>query len=332
MKINVAEARQISRRALARAGVPGAHADIQVDLLLEAELLGRASHGLLRLPRVVERIRNGVCDPHTTGEGVWRGEAYYDVDGRAGLGPVVASEALRQICARARRTGIALAAIHHNNHLGMLSWYAERVARDGQVIIALSTSEALVHPWGGRQAMLGTNPIAIGVPAEPAPFVLDMATSLISMGQIHDYAHRGVPLQQGWALDAGGEPTTDAAAARDGAIAPFGGAKGYALGLAFEVLIASLCDAALGTDIKGTLDSTEVCNKGDLFIVMQSGRAGAARAVTSYLDAIRACPPAHADLPVLVPGDRGRASRVRRLTDGIELAAPVWERIVALAE
>src|SRR5690606_16166677 len=158
----------------------------QADLLLEAELRGRASHGLLRLQRIIERIHNGVADPVTAGEHNWRGNIL-EVDGKRGLGPVVASAALDLLAERAHEQGIAIGAIRNNNHLGMLAWYADRIARRGLILIALCNSEALVHPWGGRKAMIGTNPIAIGVPTAAEPFVLDMATSLVSMGQIHNY-------------------------------------------------------------------------------------------------------------------------------------------------
>lgn len=332
MTINFHNAQKIAQMVLHRAGVPDAHAALQIDLLLEAELRGRPSHGLLRLPRIVERIHNGVIDPHTVGEHVWRGRAYLDVDGKMGLGPVVSCAALDAVCERARDTGVAVAAIRNNNHLGMMAWYAERIATRGLTLIALSTSEALVHPWGGRRAMLGTNPIAIGVPASPRPFVVDMATSLVSMGQIHDYAHRNIPIPPNWALDANGEATTDAAAARDGAVAPFGEAKGYALGLAFEVLVASLTASALGRDVRGTLDSTHPCNKGDVFIVIDtSTSAMMADAVGAYLDEIRNDPPARGFDHVAIPGDRSLAVREQRLTEGIPVAEEVWARLLHLA-
>ncbi|WP_076999930.1 Ldh family oxidoreductase [Variovorax sp. KK3] len=333
MKTRVAwhEAKEVCSRALVNAGVPPAHADVQTELLLEAELRGRASHGLLRLPRVVERIANGVSNASTAGKGQWRGSSFFEVDGEQGLGPVVAFKAIAEISARARTTGIAVAAIRNNNHLGMLALYAEKVAAQGQILLAVTTSEALVHPWGGRRALIGTNPVAIGVPAEPAPFVLDMATGLISMGQVHDYANRGQALEPGWALDADGEPTLDAKAARQGAIAPFGGAKGYALGLAFEVLVAALTDSAMGAEVKGTLDSTQSCNKGDVFIVIEPARSSAAGLISDYLQTLRASPPARADRPVLVPGDRAREQRARSIENGMDVATEVWQRIVALA-
>jgi LDH2 family malate/lactate/ureidoglycolate dehydrogenase len=329
--VPVAEARALSLEILRRAGVPGGHAASQVDLLLEADLTGRSSHGLLRLRRVVERIRNGVANPTTEGSHVWRSESFLEVDGEMGLGPVVALAALSRICERARRTGVAIAAIRNSNHLAMLAWYVERVAREGQVAIAFTTSEALVHPWGGRRAMVGTNPIAIGVPASPRPFVMDTATGLVSMGRIHDYAHRAKPLPEGWALDADGNSTTDAEAAKHGAIAPFGDAKGYALGVAFEVLVAALTATPTGTDVKGTLDSTNVCNKGDVFVVANPAH-GAAELVTAYLEAIRACPPLDGTTRVTVPGDRSNETRETRLARGLPISRDVWNRLLELVD
>ncbi|HKY80297.1 MAG TPA: Ldh family oxidoreductase [Sphingobium sp.] len=332
MIVSAADVQLTGVAALHRAGVPLENAKLQVDLLLEAELRGRASHGLLRLPRLVRRIGNGVADPVTSGTQQWVREAFLEVDGMMGLGPVVGCAALEAAIERARVTGVCVAAVRNNNHLGMIGWYAERVARRGLTAIILSTSEALVHPWGGRRAALGTNPIAIGVPADPEPFVVDLATSKVSMGQIHDHANRGEPLPEGWALDGDGNPTTDAAAARQGAIAPFGEAKGYALGLAFEVLVTCLTGAAIGNQVAGTLDSTQVCNKGDLFIIMDSHRAtSAAGMIGAYLDEIRNDAAASGFDRVAIPGDRSAEMRATRLLEGVPVADDVWREIMALS-
>lgn len=326
----IEEITNTSLAALRNAGVPAQHAETQLSLLLEAELRGVASHGLLRLPRVVERIRNGVCDPLTVGEGQWKGSSFYQVDGRQGLGPAVALDAIAIISERARTTGVAVAAIRGCDHLGMLAWYAERVAREGQILVALTISEALVHPWGGSQAMLGTNPIAIGVPAVPDPFVLDMATSLVSMGKIHDHANRSEPIPEGWAVDAEGLPTTSAEAAKHGAIAPFGGAKGYGLGLGFELLVASLTGSALGPGVKGTLDSEHPCNKGDVFIVLEPAEY-AAQVIGEFMSTLRASPAADPTRPVRVPGDRASSNREKSLQSEISLAPDVWAQIEEMA-
>src|SRR5206468_1001933 len=116
-------------------------------------------------------------------------------------------------------------------------------------------------------------------------------------------------------------------AAKAGAIAPFGDAKGYALGLAFEILVSTLTGSALGTDVRGTLDSSSPCNKGDVFIVMNAAvGAGMVKPVTAYLEAIRACAPVEGTAAVTVPGDRTHVCREQRLAQGIPIAAEVWNR------
>ena len=316
--------------ALAKVGTPDANGRLQVSLLLEAELRGHASHGLLRLPRLIERIASGVADAEATGKHVWRGNLL-DVDGQNGLGPVVAMAALDAVSDRAREAGVAVAAIRDCNHLGMLAWYAEQIAARGQVVIGFTTSEALVHPWGGRQGMLGTNPIAIGVPAQPRPFVMDMATSIVSMGKVHDYANRGQALPPGWAVDGRGDPTTDAAAAKAGSVAPFGGAKGYALGLAIELLVSSLTASAIGRDVVGTIDSVNPCNKGDVFVVMQPHPAGGDM-VSGFLETLRQSASADAERPIRIPGERAVDRRDAAVANGrLEVTSEIWARIEALA-
>lgn len=327
MLLNEKIVRETALRALERVA-PARHAALQVDLLLEADLRGVPSHGMLRLPRIIARINNGATKPESTGVHTWRGDGFLAVDGEQGLGPVVAEKAIAALAERVGRTGVAVAAVRNSNHIGMLGYYAEKAALSGHTMIALSTSEALVHPWGGRQAMLGTNPVAIGVPTGGAPFMMDTATSLVSMGEIHDHANRGVPIPDNWALDAEGNPTTDAEAAKSGAIAPFGQAKGYALGLAFELLVTSLTGSAIGRDVRGTLDDTSICNKGDVFILIDGPRPD----LTAYLEAIRQAEPAEGFDRVLVPGERGRAARAKRLVEGVTIADDVWTKIQKLAE
>jgi LDH2 family malate/lactate/ureidoglycolate dehydrogenase len=319
--------------ALEGRSVPAEHAALQADVLVEAELKGHPSHGLQRLPRIVKRIDNGVLDPSTKGVARWRARSLLEVDGCRGLGPVVACAALRQLRERAGTTGVALAAIRNSNHLGMLAYYVERLAEQGLVGIALSSSEALVHPFGGTRAMLGTNPVAIAVPTARRPFVLDLATGLVSMGKIHHHAANDMPIPAGWARDADGQPTTDAAKAKLGAIAPFGEAKGYGLGIAIELLVAALAGSALAPEIRGTLDAEAVCNKGDVLIAMDL-RAGPdlLGRLSDYLDMVRASPPADPDRPVAVPGDGAAARRESALRDGFDISPRLWDELTALSE
>lgn len=312
---------------LADAGAHGEAAGQQADMLVEAELRGLPSHGALRLRMLLDRIANGVCVPDAIGTHHWRGSAWLDVDGGQGFGPAVAQHALDAAATRVEETGVCLVTIHHSNHLGMLAWYAEHWARRGYVLVAVTTSEALVHPYGGTRALLGTNPIAIGVPtAASDPFVMDLATSLVSMGRIHDHAGHGRPIPAGWARDADGAPTTDATAAKSGAIAPFGDAKGYALGLGIELLVTALTGSAIGTAVRGTVDPDQPSSKGDVFILTRP-QHGVADVLTGYLDDVRASEPADPARPVLIPGDRARGERARRAEAGIEIRDDLWTQL-----
>jgi len=331
MLVSADKIRLLAETVLINFGAPPAHARMQADLLLEAQMRGFPSHGLLRLRRITERITHGLIDPTTSGKHEWVAPAYLSIDGNRGLGPVVALNALEAIMPKAKENGIAIAGIRNSNHIGMLAWFADYIVERHLVLIAATTSEALVHPWGGRKAMVGTNPLVIGVPAHPSPLILDMATGAVSMGKIHDYANRGEPIPLGWAVDAAGNPTTNAADAKKGAIAPFGGPKGYALGLALELLVTTLSAAAIGTDVVGTLDSEHVCNKGDVFIVISpQHRAGLNALVDDYLQQIRACAPLDPAQPVSVPGDRSHAQKKKSLGEGVSIDEGMWRDLIEL--
>ena len=328
--VAIPDARRLAERVLQAFGAPPEHACVQAAVLVAGEVRGHPSHGLLRLPRLVRRIRSGVLDPAAGGQLTWTHTGQLMVDGQRGFGAVVAERALDAVTDRARETGTAVALVRNSNHIGMLAHYAERVAAQGQVLIATTTSEALVHPWGGTTAMFGTNPLAIGVPTETTPLVLDMATGVVSMGKIHAYAAEGRPLQEGWAVDGQGRPTVVARAATSGAIAPFGGAKGYGLGIALEILVTALTGAALGLEVRGTLDDDQVCNKGDVFIVIETANSSAA-AITSYLDAVRSSPRLDPAVPVVVPGDRSAERTASARGDGLLIPAALWAELESLA-
>lgn len=313
-------------------GVPAANARLQADLLLEAELRELPSHGLQRLPLILSRLDEGLANARAHGIGTWRRRSFLSVDGERGLGPVVMVQAMQTMRPILDETGIAIAAIRNANHIGMLAYYAEAAARSGVIGIVMSTSEALVHPFGGTQAMLGTNPVAIGIPTDDQPFILDLATSIVSMGKINNHAMRGALIPPGWAVNAQGQPTTDPQAAKMGAIAPFGDAKGYGLGLAIELLVASLAGSDLAPDVHGTLDDIHPANKGDLVILIDAAAAASSnvRSLATYLDHIRNSPSSDPARPVAVPGDGARKRRAASEQSGIELPQPLLEHLLAL--
>ena len=334
VRVTAQDEREVIVAALVRHGAQTAPAGLQADWLVDADLKGQSSHGIARLPILVGRIRAGLLTPNSDVLTTWRTESLLTVDGARGFGPVVATTAIEMAITRVRETGIVLVTISNANHLGILSPYVELLASRGLIGLAWTTSEALVHPWGGRRAMVGTNPMAAGIPTDSLPFILDMATGQVSMGKIIHYDETGQDLEPGWAVDVNGEPTTDAHAARAGAVTPFGGPKGFALGLAFEVLVGSLTQGALGRDVHGTLDDAEVCNKGDVFIVIDPQRVmgtSAGSKISQYLDDVRSTPPPFGGPGVRIPGERAAKEKVRRASDGIDLSARSWRAALELA-
>ena len=330
--VPVEEVTAVITAALVNSGATRADAEVQAETLIEGDLRGHPSHGIRRLPVLVDRLRAGLIKTSDEIEAHWRTESVVDIDGRGAFGPVAARAAIEAATSRADTTGVSLATVHNANHIGMLAPYVERMAGSGHLALVLTISEALVHPYGGATAMVGTNPIGIGVPTSTDPFVLDMSTSAVSMGKILDHAARGEPIPLGWAVDVDGEPTTDPVRAVDGALSPFGGAKGYALGLAVEIIVSLLAGSAIGIDVRGTLDAVHESSKGDVFIAVsldRLGLTGRLPLIDRYLTQVRAA--GTRGRPVSVPGDRSRLLRQERLRNGVPLDAAVWAAARAYA-
>lgn len=320
-----ADVRALGVGVLVEAGADRAAATAQVEHLVEADLQGRASHGMQRLPVLVERIRNGVLDPRARPLVRHASTGMTEVDGNQTFGPVAMTAAIDALLEE-RRVGVA--AVRRAGHLGILTPYLERLALAGRAALVFTTSEALVHPHGGRLPLVGTNPVGIGVPTPSGPLLVDLATSAISAGEIISHAERGETLPPGRAVAPDGTPTTAPHLARSGAISPFGGPKGYALGIGLELLVAALTATALGTDVTGTLDTNAPVTKGDLVIAMPVTADGGPLA--AYLHALRASPPAPGHDAVRIPGDRARMVREQRLRDGIPYPPATWAALTSL--
>jgi L-2-hydroxycarboxylate dehydrogenase (NAD+) len=320
--------RAIILHVLSRLGANERESSIQADLLTEADLRGHHSHGLQRLPVLAARIRKRLIRVNVEPDYAWTADSVLSVDGKDGLGPFVAESALGQAKSVVGKRGIVAVAIRNSSHLGMIGYYCEKRAREGLICIAMTESEALVHPHGGTRALVGTNPLAIGIPSQPAPFVFDMATSTSAIGKIYASKHRGETIPLGWAIDADGNPTTNADAALKGSLTPAAGAKGYGLGISIGILAGLLPGSEIGRLVLGTLDTESRCTKGDFFLLLSPGAfAGGptlAKQVASYLDELRRSPPQKGVESVIVPGDRAREVREERLRSGIPLPKEVW--------
>lgn len=275
MNVDRTRAETIAADAFAAHGISDADAELTAEVLVDADARGKHSHGLLRLPRFVRGIEHGNVDPEGDITVIRDTGAAATLDGGSRLGPVVATEAVAEAMNRADDYGVGVVGVHNSNHLGMLGYYTDQARKAGYVAIGMTNTEPAMPPFGGAESVLGTNPLAIGIPTEP-PFNLDMSTSSISRGEVFELKEQGGTLPEGVALDADGEQTTDPAAALEGVILPFGGAKGSGLAVAIEILAGGLVGAAMGTDVSGTYHTEDECTKGDLFIVIQPDALGGA--------------------------------------------------------
>lgn len=330
MPITVSKKDQIDLIVAVLCGL-GANAEeayIQADVWTEADLRGIHSHGLQRLPVMVTRIQKGLLKVNVKPECTWTTDAVLNVDGKDGFGTAICETSLKELTPTVRKHGVGVLTVRNAAHVGMLGYYAEKRAQEGLVAIAFTTTEALVHPFGGADALVGTNPIAIGIPGEPRPFLLDMATSVSAMGRIIALKHRGEKVPEGWAVDKDGTPTTDPDAALRGSLSPAGGPKGYGLGISIGMLAGLLPGMPTGREVLGTLDADFRCTVGDLFIVMDPkafpGGEMLVAGVRKYLEELRASRPGTGFQTVLVPGDTEHQFREERLMNGIPHPEEVW--------
>jgi LDH2 family malate/lactate/ureidoglycolate dehydrogenase len=321
--------------ALAGVGAPPAAAATVAASLLDADRRGVATHGLVRLPSYVADVRAGRVDP--AAEPVLERDhgPVATLDGRGGFGAVTGVAAMDEAIERAGRHGVGVVATRGGNHFGAAAFYAQRAAGAGLVGVAATSTPAVMAPWGGAEARLGNNPLAIAAPAagDAPSFVLDFAQSAVSRGRIKLAELAGEAIPAGWALDAAGRATTDPAAALAGALLPAGGHKGSGLALAIEVLTGVLSGGDLGPElINASLtgsaasgSATKVGTVGGLHLALDPerfvGRDEFARRLARLLDLIRGTPPGEGFDEVLVPGELEARLAAEADARGVELDA-----------
>ncbi len=245
-------------RFLQKFGVSRDDAEIVADVLVTADLRGVNSHGIIRLHTYYgNRLQRGLINPASPVITIKETATTLALDGGNGLGQVVAHRAMERCIEKAEHAGIAVVTVRNSNHFGIAGYYAMMALEHDMIGISLTNSQPLVAPTYGRTAILGTNPIAVAVPAgEERPYVLDMATSIVPIGRVTVYekAHEKIPL--GWGMDSSGELTTEPAAViNGGALLPLGGTdimrgyKGYGLGLLVDIFSGVLSGAAFGPGV-----------------------------------------------------------------------------------
>jgi ureidoglycolate dehydrogenase (NAD+) len=324
----------LCRVLLEQIGMSKEHSTVVTDSLVAADLRGVGSHGVLRLPIYIRRIRMGLINvtPHMSVERTAAATAR--LDGDDGPGQVVVLRAMEEAVALARESGVGLCVAHRSNHFGIAAQPAIYAASRGMIGICMTNSEADVVPFGGRTPWLGTNPLAIAVPTRGDPITLDMATSKVAMGKLFLAAAENRPIPEGWAVDANGNPVTDPSQAR--AVLPFGGPKGYGLGVIVEALSALLSGTAYGTEVKRMYDDFDGPQRlGHLVAAIDAGRfvnpQEFALRATEFVSSITSVAPADGHERVMVPGEPEADIARNRRAEGIPLDESVVGELVALA-
>src|SRR5712692_3066091 len=234
-------------------GVSSVKSQLVAESLVAANLRGVDSHGIQLLPYYIEQLEWGDMDAQVDGRVLSESGACMLYDAQNGIGQAIAETCCAHAVRIANATGLAMIVARDSNHFGAAAFWAQKMSAAGQIGIVMCNASALVPPWQGKEARLGTNPICMSVPGgEEKPWLLDMATTTVAAGKIFKAMINGQPeIPPGWAMDSEGVPTTDTQIALKGLVMPLGGYKGSGLAMMAEILCAVLGGGVMSTELGG---------------------------------------------------------------------------------
>lgn len=333
------ELRQITSNIFVACGTPEDEADVVSRILVEANLVGLDSHGVIRIPQYVDYIRDNWIEPGAPVTVIQETGTTAIVDGGWNFGPVVASRAVEIGIAKAKENGIASVVTRRSNHVGRLGAYPQMIAEQGLIGMAVVNTlggSRYVPPWGGREPRLSTNPISFAVPTGKEPVVIDMTTSATAEGKVRVKRNRGESVPDGWIVDSEGNPSNDPNdfyGPPSGMILPLGadlGYKGYALGLMVDILGGVLSGAGYVGE-----DKTRIGN--GMWMLVQDVKAFAEPTVfqtqiDDLLRFVRSAKPAPGFNEVMVPGEPEFREKAKREREGIFVEDETWGLISVAAQ
>jgi ureidoglycolate dehydrogenase (NAD+) len=319
-------------------GMTKADAAASVWPLIDAELMGIATHGLIRIPSYAKRLRLGGIDAKGKIVVERRAPSLALIDGGNTTGTAVATRALETALDMVPETGIAYVGCRRSNHCGALMPYGLKAVEAGYVLIGATNASTTMPPWGGAEVRIGNNPICVAAPIEDgAHFLLDMAMSVAARGKIRTALAAGDRIPADWAVDDQGRPTTDPAAALKGFLSPMGGHKGSGLSQAVDILCGALNGAQFLSSISSWLDHPELpSNLGHFFLLLDPGRLigkeAFSDAMIRFRDIILTTPPSDSTRPVMLPGQAEQERRRQAIANGMAVTKDLIDDIKALVE
>ena len=317
-------------------GVPTAEAGVLAESLVDADLQGTSTHGVSRTAVYVRRIQKGLIDPRAELRIERQSPSVLVIDAANGLGQVQASRTLELLLPRARQTGCASATVRNSQHFGALSYYCNKAAAQGMILMAMTNCEPSMSPEGASEAYFGTNPLAVSFPTGKGyPVKIDLSTSVVARGNVISAQRRGVSIPLGWGLDAEGNPTTDPEKALMGTVLAMAGHKGYALALMVEVFSGILSGAAFGAAVGSmhrNMDRSQ--DVGHFFCLMDIAAfmepVEFIARLDRAIDEIKACRKRPGVQEILIPGERSHRVRLENLRKGVPLDGETVRELEAL--
>jgi len=330
----------LSRKVLAASGVAADEADLVAKSLVEANLCGHDSHGVMRLPYYLDCVTKGEVVPGARFEVTKESESLVLADGHWGFGQTQARKLMALLIAKAKKTGVGVGTLIHSGHIGRLGEYCEQAAADNMVSMIMVNTHGVarrVAPPGGTAPRLGTNPLGIGVPSKDGTLILDFGTSATAEGKVRVKKIAGQTCPEGWLLDCEGKPTTDPNTlygTPPGTILPMGGNqayKGFGLALMIEIFAGALSGGV-------TIREKPINQNGNCVFmqVLNPAAMGGAEHFKAEVDQltefVKSCPRT-ADCPeILLPGDPERRVFNARSQNGIPLDDGNWAQLKAMAD
>jgi len=325
-------------RAFVAVGLPKADAQILADLMVEADLRGSDTHGVIRLPLYVRRLRAGGINAKPNIRVISDRASVALIDGDNGMGHLVMRRAAELAIEKANATGIGWVGARMSNHAGPAALYVTMPLPHDMIGLYFAVgSNNHLPPWGGSESLLGTNPMAVAVPAmeEPA-IVLDMAPTVAAYGKVRLKAQRGEPMPVGWMIDRDGKPLTDPKRADEGHLLPIGDYKGYGLSLIIGILAGALNRAAVGRQVIDFVKETgKATNTGQAIAALSIDAFMPAgefkRAVDGLIRDIRHSQRLPGVERIWLPGEQSHAKRLERREHGIPIPKALRDSLDTVA-